>query len=318
MDQELRAVLITGATSGIGLATAEMLSHQGFRVFAGTRRPLEAAASEPRLPNLTWVQLDVTSPTQVEEAIGEIAEQCPEGLYGLVNNAGQGPPGALELTCVSEARQLLEVNTLGPLRLIQECLPLLRRRRGRIVNISSMNGAVALPMVGAYSASKFALEALSDSLRIELRPWGIEVSVIRPGQVSTAIFDKARTALAERQQSIPAEVRGGYHRQYERANVFNERGAKAATSPKSVAKAVSRALNVSRPRACYYVGFDAWGMRFAQTVLPRRLFDAILAHVSGAGARGVLSDGASLAVEDVAKAERPHSGVLKPVQEPAR
>jgi NAD(P)-dependent dehydrogenase (short-subunit alcohol dehydrogenase family) len=167
--------------------------------------------------------------------------------------------------------------------MIQACLPMLRAGRGRVVNISSMNGYISLPMVGAYSASKFALEALSDALRIELRPWNIPITLIRPGQVGTAIFDKARLALAERTEAIPPELQHGYDKLYRRAAKFNERGAKSATPPQAVARAVSKALGARRPKLHYIVGADALGLQLARAALPARWLDSLIAAISGAG-----------------------------------
>jgi NAD(P)-dependent dehydrogenase (short-subunit alcohol dehydrogenase family) len=283
MDHSLPAVLVTGASSGIGLATARLLANRGYRVYAGIRCDRgRCAVEECQAPNLKPVFLDVTQPEHVQRLIPELRELCPNGLYGLVNNAGIGPPAAVELTDIDELRRIFEVNTLAPLRMIQTCLPLLREGGGRVVNISSMNGYISLPMVGAYSASKFALEALSDALRIELRPWNIPISLVRPGQIGTAIFDKARIALQDRTEAIPPELIDGYAKLYRRAAKFNERGAKSATSPEAVARAVLKALNARRPKLHYVVGADARGLQLARAVLPSRWLDSLIASIAGA------------------------------------
>jgi NAD(P)-dependent dehydrogenase (short-subunit alcohol dehydrogenase family) len=148
--------------------------------------------------------------------------------------------------------------------------------------MSSMNGKLALPMVGAYSASKFALEALSDSLRVELRPWKIPVSVIRPGQVRTAIFAKAHARLEQGLQEIPNELMAGYERQYRRAVLFNDRGARLGARPETVARVVLKALTSKRPKPCYTTGLDVRGLHLLQSILPTRWFDRLLARCSGA------------------------------------
>jgi NAD(P)-dependent dehydrogenase (short-subunit alcohol dehydrogenase family) len=158
---------------------------------------------------------------------------------------------------------------------------MIRQARGRIVNISSMNGTLSLPMVGAYSASKFALEALSDALRVELRPWGIPVSVVRPGQVRTDIFDKALAALAERSRQVPAELAPGYRKLFRRAKRFSERGAQRSIQPQAVARVVLRALESWMPRIHYLVGFDVKGLTLLQRLAPTRGLDRLLARIMG-------------------------------------
>ncbi|MCG8451226.1 MAG: SDR family oxidoreductase [Pirellulales bacterium] len=282
MDDSSRSILVTGCSSGIGQATALLLAKRGFQVFAGVRREdqLQELAGSKR-PLLHPVLLDVTDDDDVARTVATINERSPAGLFALVNNAGVGLPAAVELSQLDEVRQLFEVNSVAPLRMIQHCLPLLRKTQGRVINMSSMNGKMALPMVGAYSASKFALEALSDTLRVELRPWQISISLIRPGQVRTSIFDKARDHLQIHSGKIPEELKRGYDEMYARAGSFNERGAKAMTSPEQVARVVLRALNAKRPKTHYTVGIDAHGMQYAKWLTPQRLVDHALARVMG-------------------------------------
>lgn len=280
MSDSLPTVLVTGCSSGIGRATALLLAEQGYRVLAGVRGPEQSdRLASSRLPGLEPICLDVTKEDDVKHVVEYAQETCPRGLQGLVNNAGMGLPAAVELSSIDAVRQLLEVNTVGPLRMIQQCLPLLRAGRGRVINMSSMNGTMALPMVGAYSASKFALEALSDTLRVELRPWQIPVIVIRPGQVRTSIFAKARDNLTVSSREIPAELKDGYDVMYARASEFNERGAQSSTSPEMVARVVQRALETRRPRTHYLVGIDARGMQLAKSFVPQRVLDRTFARV---------------------------------------
>jgi len=260
-----------------------LLAEQGYRVLAGVRDSEHVAKlSCPNLALLEPLVLDVTCEEHIVRATHLLRQTSPQGLYGLVNNAGLGMPAALELSTLDEVRALFEVNTFAPLRMIQACLPFLRIGSGRVINMSSMNGTMALPMIGAYSASKFALEAFSDTLRVELRPWQIPVSLIRPGQVCTSIFAKAREDLDRRSANIPAELKSGYEMMYARASKFNSRGARSSTSPEKVASVVLRALQAKRPRTHYRVGFDAWGMRLAQALVPQRLMDRMLARAMGA------------------------------------
>lgn len=283
MRENLRTVLVTGCSSGIGRAVAIKLTEKGYRVLATVRNDADAQSlRELGLPQLHAMLLDVTDDGSVARAVDQVQELSPQGLYALVNNAGAGLPAAVELSTIDEVRHLLEVNTLGPLRMIQSFLPLLRAGGGRIINMSSMNGTLALPMVGAYSASKFALEALSDTLRVELRPWQIPVVIVRPGQVRTSIFAKARKLLNTRIRQIPMELRNGYEVMYQRAGQFNDRGAESSTTSEMVAITVQKALEARWPRTHYLVGYDALGMQLAKLVLIPRLFDRFLARAIGA------------------------------------
>lgn len=280
MDPTQQTVLVTGCSSGIGRATVELLAERGWRVFAGVRHQADGEQFAS-LKGVKPLVVDVTCDAQAAEAAARVAELVPQGLAGLVNNAGVGAPAAVELTDLEEFRTLLEVNAVGALRMTQLLLPSLRSAAGRIVNMSSMNGTIALPMVGAYSASKFALEALSDTMRVELRPWGVTVSLIRPGQVRTAIFDKARDAIESRAEEIPVGLRPGYAKMYATAARFNERGARGAGKPEQVARAVHKALTARWPRARYVVGWDAWALQVAQWLVPQRLIDRALARTTG-------------------------------------
>ena len=281
MKPPARTAFVTGCSTGIGRATALLLAERGFRVFAGLRdvqqgAELASAAKGSLIP----IILDVTQEDQVARAVATIQFECPDGLDALVNNAGVALATATVLTSPDELRNLFEINAIAPLRVIQHCLPLLRQAHGRIVNVSSMNGTQALPMVGAYSASKFALEALTDTLRVELRPWRISLSLIRPGQVRTPIFTKAREQIDERRGQIPAELCPPYDNFYTRGAEFNERGAKSRTSPEDVARVILRALNSRWPRVHYHVGWDAVGMNLLRYVHPK-LVDRVLARVMG-------------------------------------
>lgn len=281
MQNSGRTVLITGCSTGIGRASALMLAERGFTVYGGVRNEQHAAELATVHAAITPLLLDVTNEQHVTSAVEVLAAASPQGLWGLVNNAGVGLPAAVEFTSREDLLRLFEVNTIAPLRLMQACLPLLRLARGRIVNVTSMNGVIALPMVGGYSASKFALEALSDTLRIELRPWGVSVSTVRPGQIRTPIFDKAGAALTDRTAAILPDLLVGYEKMYARGSFFNERGVKSPTPPEAVAKAILHALTARAPRPHYHVGIDAQVLKFARGWLPTRLRDRIIARVMG-------------------------------------
>ena len=247
-----RTALVTGASSGIGEACARRLAGAGWRVLAGVRR----AGSAPL--GTEEVLLDVTEPVAVEV----------DRLDGLVNNAGIAVAGPLEFLPLDELRRQLEVNVVGQLRVTQAVLPALRRARGRVVNVGSISGRSALPFLGAYAMSKFALEALTDSLRVELEPWGIRVVVVEPGTIRTPIWTR------ERPDPPPeaAPLYGERIEAFRRAAV--SRGAQGAP-PDAVAAVVEHALTAERPRARYLVGRDA-RLRAGLERLPVRLRDRLL------------------------------------------
>src|SRR5215510_4507027 len=187
-----RVVLVTGASSGIGRATALLLDRSGFQVFAGVRRSEHGEALRRQASDrLTPILLDVTDPQSIEAAVSSVSDALGgRALVGLVNNAGIDIAGPLETSSITDARLQFEVNVIGLLAVTQAFLRLLRQSKGRIVNIVSVLGRLAIPLMGAYSATKFALEALTDAFRIELRPWGIHVSLIEPGPVATPLWSK--------------------------------------------------------------------------------------------------------------------------------
>lgn len=195
-----RSVLVTGASTGIGRATALHLAGLGFKVYAGIRRDEDATDLEHQAP-LTAVRLDVTSALEVNDIAQRI--EAEGGLYGLVNNAGVYLGGALELMSDAEIESTFAVNVVGLLRVTRACLPMLREVRGRIVNVSSISGLVALPGVSVYAGSKHAVEAISDALRVELSTFGVRVIAVEPGSIDTEIWTKgARRDKASSSQQL--------------------------------------------------------------------------------------------------------------------
>ena len=190
------AVVITGASTGIGEACALHLDKLGFRVFAGIRKAVDGDSLRQRASErLVPVRLDVSDQMEIDEAARHIIQALGgHGLAGLINNAGIVVGGMLEFLPLEALRRQLEVNVVGQIAVTQALLPSLRKARGRIVNIGSVAGLISSPFTGAYSASKFALEALTDSLRMELRPWKIHVSLIEPGFIQTPILKKSVAA----------------------------------------------------------------------------------------------------------------------------
>src|SRR5512135_480609 len=201
------SVVITGASTGIGRACALHMDALGWRVFAGIRKDSDAASlRSDASARLVPVYLDVTDARSITAAVDAVSNLVgASGLSGLVNNAGIPYGGPVEYLALDRVRHLYEVNFFGVIAVTQAFLPLVRRARGRIVNMSSVGGMVSAPFVSPYASSKFALEALSDSLRMELHPWHIEVSSIQPGAIDTPIWNKAGNVLQGLVQDVPSQ-----------------------------------------------------------------------------------------------------------------
>ena len=263
-----KAVLVTGASSGIGRAVVGELVRRGFTVF-GTIRRRDDAASLAAL-GATPVTLDVTDAATIAAARAQLERALAgQPLAGLVNNAGIPAAGPLELLPLDELRRAFEVNVVGVVAVTQAFLPLLKAARGRIVNISSLAGRAALPFLGPYAASKFALEAISDSLRRELWPFGIDVIVIEPGNIQSKIWDKVEAMDLTRYRGTPYEAVLARFR--ERAL----RDGRAAPPADLVARAVRRALTARRPPTRIVVSAHPWLERLA-VGLPDRWLDRLM------------------------------------------
>ncbi|HSJ09822.1 MAG TPA: SDR family oxidoreductase, partial [Longimicrobiales bacterium] len=261
------AVLVTGASKGIGEACALRLARDGFRVYAGVRRDEDGSALiRQGGDGIAPVLLDVTDSAQIAAVARQIDDETNErGLQALVNNAGIALAGPLEFLPIDELRRQVEINFIGQMAVTQAMLPLLRRcrasrqadhRAGRIVMMSSVSGRSALPFVGPYAASKFALEAATDSLRVELMPFGITVSIVEPGVISTPIWDTSARAGEANLARMPAEATEYYG---EALDAMRRRAARGITGlpPEKVADVVAHALMSRKPRIRYVVGRDA-------------------------------------------------------------
>ena len=272
-------VLITGTSTGIGRATALHLATCGFEVLAGVRRESDGAAVRALSPE--WIEpvmLDVTSPDEVRAAAARAGET---GLTGLVNNAGISYQGPIEYLELDDLRRQLEVNLVGAVAMTQAVLPLLRASRGRIVNVSSVGGRRALPFLSPYNASKFALEAMSDSLRQELRPQGIRVAVVEPGSVKTDIWRKGTEASRQALASLTPEGRELYGKRLEAMLQTAHKTAARGVEPIEVAEAIEHALTASRPKPRYVVGADARIQLRLGALLPTRVLDAVIGRATG-------------------------------------
>jgi NAD(P)-dependent dehydrogenase (short-subunit alcohol dehydrogenase family) len=277
----VRSALVTGASTGIGRATALWLDSRGWRVYAGVRREEDAAslraAGSTRLEPLT---LDVTSAEEIAAAARRIAEEGA-GLGGLVNNAGIAVPGPLETLPIDEFRRQLEVNLTAHVAVTQAMLPSLRAARGRIVFNSSIGGIMAIKMFGAYHASKFALEAVGDVFRQELAPWGIGVSIIEPGSIATPIWERGVSEADALLDRASAEEKALYPRYIARYAAVARGAAARGIPPERVAATIERALTAERPRTRYLVGLDARGQALMARLLPDRVLDRLISVFSG-------------------------------------
>lgn len=251
-------VLITGASTGIGRACAIRIARRGFTVFAGVRSSVDAERLRAEVTgDLRPVQLDVTRSIEIEAMLAEMGGQP---LAGLVNNAGIAIAGPLELIPMDAWRRQIEVNLLGLVAVTQACLPALRSGRGRIVNIGSIAGRLALPGSSAYDASKFAIEGLSDALRMELRSFGVSVSLIEPGAIATPIWKKSLAEADSLLEQADPIIRAPYAPLMAKLRQEAEISARHAVPPDTVVQAVEHALTARRPKARYLVGREARAM----------------------------------------------------------
>jgi len=270
-------VVVTGASTGIGRATAILLSQRGFDVIAGVRTQEAAGALLDHAP-VEPVIVDVTDPRQIaalRDAVGD------RPLAGLVNNAGVSVAGPLEFMPLDELRRQLEVNLVGHVAVTQALLDPLRTRGGRIVNIGSVGGRVALPFLGAYAGSKSALWSVTEALRGELRPWGIHAAIVEPGSIATEIWSKAPEGVAATVEALGPRGEELYGEALGRTGEIAESISRGAIPPVKVAEVIHRALTARRPRDRYLVGRDAWGQVLARRLLGHRLFDRVVARQMG-------------------------------------
>ncbi|MGQ0810699.1 MAG: SDR family oxidoreductase [Nitrospiraceae bacterium] len=278
-----KTVVITGASTGIGAACARYLDGLGYHIFAGIRRPEDGRALQVTCSaRVTPIRLDVTDAHSIAEAARLVnIEVSGVGLAGLVNNAGIAVTGPLEVLPIADLRTQLEVNVIGQIAVTQAFLPLLRKGRGRIINMGSIAGRATIPFMGPYSASKFSLEALTDALRLELQPWGIHVAIIEPGAIATPIWAKSGRAANELEEASNMEAKALYGEAIARVRGVVAKAIQRAIPPDAVAQAVVHALSSSRPKTRYLVGHDAKFRAALKALLPDRVQDALLTWFIG-------------------------------------
>lgn len=278
----MKYVLVTGASSGIGMALSIHLQESGYHVLAGIRKDadgkklLELSRStfpEHTVDMLTPVTIDITNPCSIKAAAARIKTITPEGLHGLVNNAGIAVSGALELVENQRIEEQFSINVVGTFIMIKMFLPLLKRCKGRIVNIGSISGLFSPPGLSVYAASKYAIEGMSDALRVELKPFGVQVSVIEPGKIDTPLWEKAVHSEAIAHQYANNATIADYKEliAFYRNYVDSEKGSPMALVNTAVRDALSN--RVSRPR--YVIGRAA-KIRVLLNYLPARVRDALV------------------------------------------
>ena len=261
-------VLITGASSGIGKACAEHLHARGYRVYGTSRR---VSGTAPRTAGFEMIAMDVTSEHSVRQAV-ELLLSREGRLDVVVNNAGDGIAGSIEDTSLEEARQQLDTNFFGTLRVCRAALPVMRRQgAGLIVNISSLGGLIGLPFQGLYSASKFAVEGMTEVLRMEVRPFGVRVALIEPGDFRTSF-------TAQRRKAVAAQTPGAYSAHFAKALATMERDEAGGADPRAVAMLLQRIINSRSPRPRYKVGgfFQKLSVGLLRKILPQKLFEYLL------------------------------------------
>ncbi len=268
--------VVTGASTGIGAATARELAGRGFHVLAGVRREQDGDAIRGR--GIEPVILDITNPDHIADLVQRVTHD-PRGraVRALVNNAGIQANVPIEVFVIDQWRRMFEVNLFGQVAVTQALLPALIRSRGRIVNISSVGGRVAMAAYGPYAATKFALEAVSDSLRRELAPHGVRVVVIEPGAVRTEMLSRATNTAAEFMSSMTPEQQHRYGSLVHAVNAQAASSIGRGMSAEAAAKVIARAIRARRPRTRYAVGRDAAVLTRMTRLLPDRALDCATA-----------------------------------------
>lgn len=270
-------VWITGASTGIGKSAAKLLAHNGWEVAVSARNEEALKQLADSHPSIYAFPLDVTNPLQRKEVYGKIREELGP-IDVLVNNAGYGVRGAVEEIEPSEFRALYDTNVLAPLELAKLVLPEMRERRdGRIIMVSSVVGRVSIPVSGLYSSSKFALEGLSDALRIELMPWNIKVILVEPGPIATEFAKVARDSSLDKLKNTSSPY-SPYYKGLLKTPHFQRR---VFWGPSTVGEAIVDACENPKPRVRYPVHFVAWMTPFLAKILPNSVMDKILAKRNG-------------------------------------
>ncbi len=275
MTRKIQEVaVITGASSGIGAATARELARRGFHVLAGVRREQDAEAI--RAPRIEPLILDITNADHIRALAGRVQREG-RAVRALINNAAVAVNAPVETFAIEAWRQLFEVNLFGHIALTQAVLPVLIESKGRVINISSVGGRVAMATYGPYAATKFALEAVSDSLRREIAPFGVAVVVIEPGAVRTEMADRAIAGAQALVSAMTAEHRRRYGGLVQAITAQTAHFTKSGRRAETAARVIARAVTAKRPRTRYTIGRDAAQLTRLARLLPDRMLDRLFA-----------------------------------------
>lgn len=282
-DMTDKVVFMTGASSGIGHASALLLARNGFQVFAGVRKPEDGEKLQAEAGNrLVPVIIDVADAESIARAAKEVTTKLEgRGLDGLANIAGMGISGPLEYVRSEDLHRVFEVNVFGQISVIQAFMPLIRKARGRIVNMSSVGAHITIPFGGVLGASKSAFGALNDALRLELRPFGIRVCVIEPASIHTPAVEKTLGHVDEIILGLPPEGARRYGDMLRRFTKVAYARETHGSPPEVVAKAVYHALRAPQPRIRYVVGRNSKPLTILPKLLSDHLLDGLLARIFG-------------------------------------
>ncbi|MFV0299006.1 MAG: SDR family NAD(P)-dependent oxidoreductase [Hyphomicrobiaceae bacterium] len=277
MTTEQKSILITGCSTGIGLAAARRLKAKGWRVLATARKPADLERLE-REDGLEALALELRDDNSIARCAEEVLRRTDGKLYALYNNAAYGVIGAMEDLSASVLRELLEVNVVAAHEMTRLIVPAMRRQgRGRIVMCSSVLGFISGPYRGAYAASKFALEALSDSLRVELKPAGIHVSVLEPGPIESHFLATTVTAFTSQVETQRSPHREAYERRLQQMQSGKSSALKLG--PDAVVDCLVHALEAQKPRARYRIGLMTKGASVLKRFLPDSILDRLVARM---------------------------------------
>jgi NAD(P)-dependent dehydrogenase (short-subunit alcohol dehydrogenase family) len=282
-------ILVTGTSSGIGRAATFTLAENGYRVLAAVRKPedveslLAEAGTRQVAGAVEPIILDVTDAGQIAAAVEIVRAKIAAGgrLHAIVNNAGSQWAGPIETLPLTDWRLQFEVLFFGPIALTQQLLPQLRASRGRVINVTSIGGIMPGPMIAAYQAAKAALEAVTDSMRIEFSPFGVHVSAIAPGSISTPMLKRSSEQLIRIADALPKSLQPFYADALRAFAKTTVTAGRFSTSPEKASLTILRAVTASRPRTRYLIGMDAKLSAFLKHNLPDRWMDAITFRMMG-------------------------------------